>query len=453
VNSRPRLLDVCCGAGGAAAGYARAGFEVVGVDNVAQPEYPFELIRGDALQVLEDREFVRRFDAVHASPPCQRWATATLSQRKAGKKYPDLISPLRPLLEATGLPWVLENVPQAPLRADLTLCGCQFGLQLEGVGQLRRERVFELSWKPVLEQMPHNHVLPAISIAGHGTPSWQRKLTGHITVAQWREVMGIAWVRDREALTEAIPPAYCEHVGRLLLDHLGERSVMDQVPPHDWQALFDAADHRPQVQHADALEWLGELEPESAKVIVFDPPYSRSTPVRGRDDGAAGRVYGPFSFLHKAMTAAARLLRQDGVMLIFGDAQLLPDLAYIASTCGLHYYTKYFWDRGRPGSGTMFRSCCDEVLVVARGVPDVVDRAAVPNIIHVSAEGRRPHPYFKPPEVFAHAFRRVCRPGDLVIDPFAGSASSRTAALELGCRWLGADIDPQYATTTQGEER
>jgi DNA (cytosine-5)-methyltransferase 1 len=446
VTARPRLLDVCCGAGGAAAGYARAGFDVTGVDIEPQSDYPFELIRGDALEVLADSGFVSRFDAVHASPPCQRWAVATLSQRKAGQEYPDLISPLRPLLEATGLPFILENVPQAPLRADRTLCGCHFGLEIPGVGQLRRERVFELSWKPVLEPLPHSHVLPAISICGHGTPAWQRKLTGHITVAQWREVMGISWVRNREALTECIPPAYTEHVGKLLLEHLGEGSVMDQVPPHDWQALFDMADHRPQVQHADALEWLAELEPASAKCIVFDPPYSRSTPVRGRDDGAAGRVFGPFSFLHKAMTAAARLLRPNGVMLIFGDAQLLPDLTYVASTCRLHYYTKFYWDRGRPGSGTMFRSCCDEVIVVARGVPDVVDKSAVPNIIHVSAEGRRPHPYHKPAEVFAHAFRRVCRPGDLVIDPFAGSASSRDAALGLGCRWLGIDVDPAWAT-------
>jgi DNA (cytosine-5)-methyltransferase 1 len=440
-NDRPRLLDLCCGAGGAAAGYARAGFAVTGVDIEPQSDFPFEFIRGDALEVLADSRFVRRFDAVHASPPCQRWATATLSQRKAGKEYPDLVTPIRPLLEATGLPYVMENVPQAPLRADLTLCGCMFGLELPGVGQLRRERIFELSWKPAIEPLPHNHVLPSISICGHGTPSWARKATGHITVAQWREVLGIGWVRNREALTEAIPPAYTEHAGKLLMEELH----MSDPPPLDWEALYAMADHRPQVQHDDALSWLADQEPRSAKVIVFDPPYSRSTPVRGRDDGAAGRVYGPFSFLHKAITAAARLLRPDGVMLLFGDAQLLPDLAYIASTCGLHYYTKFYWDRGRPGSGTMFRSCCDEVIVVARGVPDVVDKSAVPNIIHVSAEGKRPHPYYKPPEVFAPAFRRICRPGDLVVDPFAGSASSRDAALELGCRWLGCDVDEQYA--------
>jgi adenine-specific DNA-methyltransferase len=95
----------------------------------------------------------------------------------------------------------------------------------------------------------------------------------------------------------------------------------------------------------------------------------------------------------------------------------------------------------------MFRSCCDEILVVAKGIPDVVDRAAIPNIIRAPVSGKRSHPYFKPPEVYLHAFRRICRPDDLVADPFAGSASSRTAALELGCRWAGCDIDASYAET------
>jgi len=229
-------------------------------------------------------------------------------------------------------------------------------------------------------------------------------------------------------------------------DPAGEiQAPVTGLPPLDWDAFWAMADHRPPVGHDDALAWLGEQEPGSAKVICLDPPYSRSTPVRGKDDGPAGRVFGPFTFLHKILTASARLLRQDGVALLFGDAQLLPDLAYIASTCGLHYYTKFYWDRDKAGSGVMFRSCCDEIIVVARGVPDVLNRDAIPNIIHAPVTGKRPHPYFKPPEVYLHAFQRVLRPGDLVIDPFTGSASSRDAALELGARWAGIDIDPAYA--------
>jgi hypothetical protein len=217
------LLDLGCGAGGAAMGYWRTGRfrRIVGVDIVPQPRYPFDFVQADALTFP-----LGGFDAIHASMPCQLWAQATLGQRKAGRVYPDLVTPLRPRLEAAGVPWVMENVPQAPLRADLELCGCMFGLDIPGVGQLRRLRRFEMSWKPVIDPHPHLHGgqfgPPAISICGHGTPAWQRRVTGHVPVAAWREVMGIGWM-NRDELTEAIPPAYTGHVGELLAGELDGR--------------------------------------------------------------------------------------------------------------------------------------------------------------------------------------------------------------------------------------
>ena len=220
--TRPRLLDLFCCAGGAAAGYAGAGFEVVGVDIRPMPNYPFRFIQADALEVLADREFLSQFAAVHASPPCQFGALATLSQRRRGAEYPDLIGPTRELLEASGLPWVMENVPGTPLRPDIRLCGCMFGLELPGVGYLRRERWFETSWRAFDLQPPHRHRGRAISIAGHGTPQWMRGRTGHIGIAAWRQVMEIGWT-SRDELTEAIPPAYTRYVGERLLAHLEAR--------------------------------------------------------------------------------------------------------------------------------------------------------------------------------------------------------------------------------------
>ena len=225
--TRPLLIDLCSGAGACAVGYHRAGFDVVGVDVVAQPRYPYAFVQGDALGVMDrllaggDVEGYRLGDvaAVAASPPCQAWAQATLSQRRAGKVYPDLLTPMRPRLEASGLLWVIENVPGAPLRPDYKLCGCMFGLELPGVGQLRRERWFETSWHAAGFQMPHWHWGPAISIAGHGTPQWMRAKTGHVGVAAWRQVMQIGWM-TRQELTEAVPPAYTELVGRTLLGHI-----------------------------------------------------------------------------------------------------------------------------------------------------------------------------------------------------------------------------------------
>jgi DNA (cytosine-5)-methyltransferase 1 len=220
VNPRPRLLDAYSCAGGAGYGYDLAGWDVTGLDKDPQPNYPFAFIQADALEVLADRKFLAQFDAIHTSPPCQFKALATLSQRLAGAEYPDLIGPTRVLLEANfDGPWVIENVPGTPMRPDIRMCGCQFGLTLPGVGYLKRERWFETSWHGFHLEMPHRHVGHAISIAGHGTPSWMRGKTGHIGVAEWRQVMGIGWT-TRDELTEALPPVYTEHVGGLLLEQL-----------------------------------------------------------------------------------------------------------------------------------------------------------------------------------------------------------------------------------------
>jgi DNA (cytosine-5)-methyltransferase 1 len=219
------MADFYSCAGGVAKGYHLAGFEVVGFDINPQPRYPFEFHQADALEVLADRDFLAQFDAIHTSPPCQFKALATLSQRLAGAEYPDLIGPTRTLLEANfDGPWVIENVPRAPVRPDIKLCGCMFGLTLPGVGYLKRERWFETSWRGFHLEMPHRHAGHAISIAGHGTPSWMRTKTGHIGVAEWRQIMGIDWT-TREELTEALPPAYTKHIGSILLEHLAARAA------------------------------------------------------------------------------------------------------------------------------------------------------------------------------------------------------------------------------------
>jgi DNA (cytosine-5)-methyltransferase 1 len=227
---KPRLLDLFCGAGGAAMGYHRAGFKVVGVDIVDQPRYPFTHVRCDALEFVQrlidndmphgwvnmsiDGSEYLNFDAIHASPPCQAYTQAALSQRNAGKEYPDLLGPTRDLLEQTGLPWVIENVPGAPMRCDIRICGCQMGLPL------RRVRWFETSWGAFDMAHPCHHKGPVVSVVGHGTPSWVREQLGYNpTIADYRAAMGIDWM-NRNELSEAIPPAYTELVGAQLLQHI-----------------------------------------------------------------------------------------------------------------------------------------------------------------------------------------------------------------------------------------
>lgn len=227
--SRPVLLDLFCGAGGAGMGYHRAGFDVVGVDIEPQPNYPFEFWQGDALQMIGGSvgSFdLSRFAAIHASPPCQAYSAGTGKERAAGKVYPDLLPGTRDGLEASGLPWVIENVPGAPMRADFVLCGSQFDLP-----GLRRHRWFETSWEGFSFMQPCQHKGNAVTVVGHGpnsnSPLYLERRTrmkaGEDAEKWWWtmccEAMGIDWMR-RDELSEAIPPAYTEYMGGLLIEQL-----------------------------------------------------------------------------------------------------------------------------------------------------------------------------------------------------------------------------------------
>lgn len=214
-----RLLDTYCCAGGVAVGYARAGFEVLGVDKDPQPNYPFEFIQADALEFLSATRFVRNsFDAIHASPPCQAF---TDLQKQNKRTYPELIAPTRALLEEIDLPYVIENVEGAPLIDPIVLCGTMFpGLRV------LRHRLFESNIP--LESPPHGpHPLvfthdkrkAHYGLLDQDTAFVQVTGGGNATVANKAAAMGIDWMTGHE-LNEAIPPAYTEHVGRQLAAHV-----------------------------------------------------------------------------------------------------------------------------------------------------------------------------------------------------------------------------------------
>jgi len=226
-------LDLFCKAGGAAVGYWRAGFDVVGVDIEPQPHYPFAFWQGDALEVLANVE--RQFSAIHASPPCQAFS-ALRSLGNARKDHVDLLTPIRPLLKASRLPFVIENVPGAPMRQDFVLCGTQFGL---GAGEsvLRRHRWFETSFAPpaLVGLQPCAHTPGAtVMVYGHGTPGHLYRMARSVNVyrqpggtstrdglafhsqAERCEAMGIGWM-NRGELSQAIPPAYTEYLGHHLM--------------------------------------------------------------------------------------------------------------------------------------------------------------------------------------------------------------------------------------------
>jgi hypothetical protein len=220
MTTRKRLLDLYCCAGGAGYGYARAGFEVVGVDITPRPAYPFTFVQADAIAYAI--EYGHEFDAIHASPPCQAHTTLTKGNvhRGIGRDHVDLIPATRAALEAVGRPYVIENVTSAPLRADVELCGLMFGLKVF------RHRLFELGGWAML-QTPHP------SHRGHRVAGWRHGIRyegdmtavygaggGKGTVSDWQRAMGIDWTDDRGELAEAIPPAYTHYLGDALMHSL-----------------------------------------------------------------------------------------------------------------------------------------------------------------------------------------------------------------------------------------
>jgi DNA (cytosine-5)-methyltransferase 1 len=214
--TRPRLLDLFSCEGGAAVGYHRAGFDVVGVDIVPQPRYPFEHHVGDALEFLA--EHGHGFDAIHASPPCQAYSDLKTSWN--AREHPELVEPTRDALVALGIPWVIENVEGAPLHHPVKLCGSMFGLGIPGY-QLRRHRLFEFSEGIFGLQPSCHHSGAVVGIYGDHLRSrghWRAgaDFPGQDKVKLASEALGIDWM-SWHGLSQSIPPAYAEWTGAQIL--------------------------------------------------------------------------------------------------------------------------------------------------------------------------------------------------------------------------------------------
>lgn len=219
---RPRVLDLYTGVGGAYVGYQRAGFDVVGVDIDPQPDHPGAFRQGDVLDL--DPAYLRTFELVHASSPCQYDAAITRGTNKHLRhRYPNLYEPTRQLLKSAGVPYVIETTSIFGPRVSAVLCGEMFGLSVI------RHRKFEFGgWstdKPT--HVPHRGRVagmrhgqwftgPYFAVYGEGG--------GKGTVPQWQQAMGIDWTDNRKSIAEAIPPAYTEWVGRRFLDWLKTRA-------------------------------------------------------------------------------------------------------------------------------------------------------------------------------------------------------------------------------------
>ena len=207
-----KLLDLYCKAGGASVGYARAGFEVIGVDIKKQKRYPYQFIQANALEILADKDFISQFDVIAASPPCQTHSATKHLRNAQGKSTNkiDLIPQTREGLIASGKIYIIENVPGAPLIDPVVMCGSSFGLKV------RRHRQFESNVK--LTGLPCNHKLQGKPVGVYGSMRDEIPGGGHTakSLEEAREAMGIDWMLWGD-LVEAIPPIYTEYLGKQIM--------------------------------------------------------------------------------------------------------------------------------------------------------------------------------------------------------------------------------------------
>ncbi len=212
---KPKLLDLYCKAGGASMGYHLAGFEVVGIDNKKQKRYPFEFIQADALEVLQDIDYLKSFDVLAGSPPCQTHSITQHLRNAQGKTTDkiDLIPQTREGFIKSGKPYIIENVPGSPLVNPVVVCGSSFNLKV------RRHRLFESNLELIGSVCDHKTQGRPVGIYGSMRDEIPNGGRTAKSIEQAREAMGIDWMIWGE-LVEAIPPIYTKYLGEQIISQL-----------------------------------------------------------------------------------------------------------------------------------------------------------------------------------------------------------------------------------------
>jgi site-specific DNA-methyltransferase (adenine-specific) len=241
----------------------------------------------------------------------------------------------------------------------------------------------------------------------------------------------------------------------------------------------------------DCLEALEKLPPGTADLIFADPPYHlsnggttcqsgrRVSVNKGGWDASRG-IAEDHAFQSRWLLACRRVLKPSGTIWVSGTQHVIFSVGYAMQELGFHLLNTVTWYKpnAAPNLACRFFTHSTEILLWAsparskplqhrfnyremkarnggkqmRDLWEIAERPE-PGGEHVvwslptpgpreKEHGR--HPTQKPLALLERVVAAAAAPGDLVLDPFAGSATAGVAAVRAGCRFLGVERDPQY---------
>lgn len=212
--------------------------------------------------------------------------------------------------------------------------------------------------------------------------------------------------------------------------------------------------------HGDCLDVMRDLPEGSIDTVLTDPPYSsggrrensrslRKSMTRGvqDDDWIRGDAMGTQTFMwfmREAGLLWRKSLRPGGHVLAFIDWRMAFNLLTALESADLRQHPILVWDKATLGMGSIFRNQHEFIVHMSAGNPTDPLRRDVPNVLRFPKVRDGDHPTEKPDALLQTLLSVVSPLAGVVLDPFAGSGSTLTAAKSTGRKAVGIEADERF---------